>query len=293
MVAMNRRPLQWELSEAEREAAYAVEGDWTASTMAKTLARAPRLIPKAVNLGLRAAVRGIWSDVELGVLLDSERVRQALPGTVRGAAWGPDHTFLDALLPCLTTDADVLEIGCGVGRISRQVAPKVGELVCSDVSGVMIREAKVHLAEFPNVRCMQTKGYWLEGVPDASFDVVYAHAVFVFFDLYPAIAMLDATRRVLRDGGTAIIGFITMDRPDWAEETVVIARRSARRGTFGGRALRPYTEAQIRAMCEAVGLEVADCGYGATTASDLRAHLIVTAKATQRRPVSSQPRTLE
>lgn len=279
---MTEQTDRFELSETERAVAEAVGGEWSHATMAKTLLRAPRLLPSVGRLALRAAVRGVWNDVELAVLLDSERVRQALSGTARGAAWSPDETFLDALSPRLEPTWSALEIGCGVGRISRQVAPHVRELVCSDVSGVMIEEATANLAQFANVRLVRTSGYWLEGLPDASFDVVFAHAVFFFFDLYPAIAMLDATRRVLRDGGTFVVDFLTIDRPDWAFETVELARHYAARGAFGARAARPYTEAQIRALCAAVGLAVTECSYGGDPSAERRLPLIVMGTASTR-----------
>lgn len=277
---------RWELSPNELDAAYAVEREWSARTLASLLAKAPALIPEALLLAARAAARGVVGDVELAVLLDSERVRQALPGTIRGAAWSPVHTFLDALHPVLEPGGTVLEIGCGVGRVARTVAPQVKELLCTDVSRVMVREARTNLASFDNVRVQRTSGFWLEGVARHRFDLVYSHAVFVFFDLYPAIAMLDAVRRVLRPGGTSVIGFLTMDRAEWKAEAVEIARRSARRGAFGARSVRPYTQAQVLAMHQAAGLEVAHCGYGATTESDHHPPLIVTATAGSPRPVT-------
>jgi SAM-dependent methyltransferase len=287
-----QRALRWDVTEAELEQAYAVQHTWTPLALARTLARSPRLIPEAVRLGLRAAVKGVWSDVELGVILDSERVRHALPDLMRGAVWSPLDAYLHALLPLLDTDARVLEIGCGTGRIARHVAPRVRELVCSDISRFMLREARRNLAELPNVRFAQTRGYWLSGLPDAAFDVVYAHGVFGFFDLLPTLAMLDETRRVLGEGGTSIISFFTMDWPAWVADELDIVRGSATRGSFGARAAKPFTEGQIRALHQAVGLEVVDCGYerreSATNGGspDLRLALVVVAKATRPRPPS-------
>jgi SAM-dependent methyltransferase len=266
--------LRWELSAQQRLLANSLHGDWSPRSLLATLARAPQLVPYVARQSLRAAATGIHDDVELAVLIDSERVRQALPGTVRGAGWSDDGAFLDELMARIDPGWRVLEIGCGVGRLSRKVAPKVRELVCSDASEIMVREAASHLAGFDNVQVLQSKGYWLDNLADDSFDAVYAHAVFCFFDVYPAMAMLDAVRRVLRPGGTSFIGFWTIDRPDWADGMVQRARRSRIRGSFGGRALRRYTEPQIRAMCEAVGLGVTRCDYISDTSGDHSALLV-------------------
>lgn len=274
---------RWELSAEQRLLANSLHGDWSLRMLLTTLARAPQLVPYVARQSLHAAVTGIWNDVELAVLIDSERVRQALPGTVRGANWSDDGAFLDELAARIDPEWRVLEIGCGVGRLSRKIAPKVRELVCSDACQIMVKEAASYLAGFDNVQVLQSKGYWLENLADDSFDAVYAHAVFCFFDVYPAMAMLDAIHRVLCPGGTSFIGFWTIDRPDWAEGMVQRARRSRIRGSFGGRALRRYTEPQIKAMCETVGLRVTGCDYISDTSGD-HSTLLVQAVASPTAP---------
>lgn len=289
MSTLNRTQTpRWEISEEERRAARRVEREWSLGDLARTLTRAPGIGPEVIRRAGRAALAGVWNDLELGVLLDSERVRQALPGTVRGAAWAPDRPFVDALLPHLDPKADALEIGCGVGRIARQVAPKVATLTCSDVSAPMLREARANLGELTNVSWVRTRGYWLETLPDAGFDVVYAHAVLVFFDPYPAIAMLDSIRRVLREGGVCVLDFHTMDGREWAEEAVLTARRYSHRGTFGARVSRPYTRSQVKAMYEATGFEVVETDEGTVTPTDPHPPTIFVGVATRPRPGSGK-----
>ncbi len=50
----------------------------------------------------------------------------------------------------------VLEIGCGVGRITRALAHIFGEVVGVDVSHEMIRHATHYLSDLPNVRYFKT-----------------------------------------------------------------------------------------------------------------------------------------
>src|SRR5262245_52385254 len=45
-----------------------------------------------------------------------------------------------------------LNIGCGVGRVEKYLAPRVREMWAVDVSGEMIRRAGIRLAGLPNVR---------------------------------------------------------------------------------------------------------------------------------------------
>jgi SAM-dependent methyltransferase len=282
-IGNGRRP-RWQLTDDERVRSQAAQVGWSLPGALRTLAGAPRLLPEAIRLTLGSVRQAVWSDVELAVLLDSERVRQVLPDAVRGAHWYPDESFVAALLPRLDRDMRVLELGCGVGRVSRQVAPHVGELTCTDVSRIMLDEARENLSALDNVRFSRTHGFRLEGFEDAGFDLVFAHAVFFFFELYPALSLLDELCRVLRPGGTCVLSFLTIDRPAWAREALGEARRAAARGTFSARQFRPYASGQIEAMYAAVGLRVVDCGFGELGDADGRAPLIVVGEAPQVRP---------
>src|SRR5262249_15078745 len=46
--------------------------------------------------------------------------------------------------------AVVLNIGCGIGRVEKYLAPQVAEMWAVDVSGEMIAGARKRLAGFPN-----------------------------------------------------------------------------------------------------------------------------------------------
>ena len=71
----------------------------------------------------------------------------------------------------------VLEIGCGVGRLIRPLAPRVARVVGVDVSAEMLDRARDSCRNLPNVELRQTDG-GLEFLPDAGFDFVFSHIVF-------------------------------------------------------------------------------------------------------------------
>src|SRR5262249_45044456 len=64
----------------------------------------------------------------------------------------------------------VLEIGCGAGRITRALSEIFGEVHGVDVSGEMIKQAQVVLADRPNAQVYQNNGKDLSVLGDLMFD---------------------------------------------------------------------------------------------------------------------------
>ena len=72
----------------------------------------------------------------------------------------------------------VLEIGCGAGRVTRALARLFGEVYAVDVSGEMIRQAKLALEDQPNAYVYQNNGKDLGVVPAREFDFAFSSIVF-------------------------------------------------------------------------------------------------------------------
>jgi SAM-dependent methyltransferase len=108
----------------------------------------------------------------------------------------------------LRPDATVLDIGCGIGRIERGLAPLVGTITAIDVSSGMIEEARRRCRDLANVAFDQCSGRDLAGFRDRSFDLVLAVDSFPYlFAAGPEIAArhLRDAARILRPGGAAVI----------------------------------------------------------------------------------------
>lgn len=72
----------------------------------------------------------------------------------------------------------VLEIGCGAGRVTRALARLFGEVHGVDVSGEMIRQAKLALRDCANAFVYQNNGQDLDVVPPLEFDFAFSSIVF-------------------------------------------------------------------------------------------------------------------
>lgn len=102
----------------------------------------------------------------------------------------------------------LLEIGCGIGRMSRYLAETFGEVEAVDVSGEMIRQARARLGHLSNLHFRETNGIDLSLFPDDYFDVVFCAYVFQHVPSAEAIeSNIREAYRVLKPRG--VFKFVT------------------------------------------------------------------------------------
>ena len=86
-------------------------------------------------------------------------------------------------------DDVVLEIGCGIGRVGKVVAPLCRKWIGCDVASNMLALAAKRLMDLSNVELVEISGYNLSGVADASVDVVYCTVVFMHLESWDPIQL--------------------------------------------------------------------------------------------------------
>ena len=97
---------------------------------------------------------------------------------------------------------DVVEIGCGVGRITRVLAERAATVTAIDVSERMLEVADELNPGLDNVRWMLGDGSSLAGVDDESADFVHSYVVFHHIpDPEITLGYVREIARVLRPGG--------------------------------------------------------------------------------------------
>src|SRR4051812_4756560 len=113
--------------------------------------------------------------------------------------------MLDATGVSVGPDETVVDIGCGVGRLTRVLAARARHVYGVDVSREMLELAKRHNPELHNVEWLHGDGQGLGVLGDASVDGCFSHVVFQHIP-DPAITLnyVREMGRVLRPGGWAL-----------------------------------------------------------------------------------------
>lgn len=123
------------------------------------------------------------------------------------------------LLPHLAPDQRLLDIGCGPGTITTDLAAHVSEVVGIDRSEEVLAEARSRATA--NVRYAVGDVYAIAASDDA-FDVVHAHQVLQH--LSHPVAALTEMARVCRPGGIIAVRDADYAAMAWAPRTPVLDR---------------------------------------------------------------------
>ena len=122
--------------------------------------------------------------------------------------WANGRTALDRILGWLgvsiEADDDVVEVGCGLGRITRVLAERGATVRAIDISERMLAQARDLNSGLDNVTWLLGDGTTLAAVEDVSADVCFSDVVFQHIP-DPAITLgyVREMGRVLRPGGWA------------------------------------------------------------------------------------------
>jgi N-acetylglucosaminyl-diphospho-decaprenol L-rhamnosyltransferase len=154
-------------------------------------------------------MRRFWNDRAREDAFYFVDTRQPYKATQPERFWDAEQLLdyvLDGLGVRLGAEDTVVEIGCGLGRITRVLAARARQVVALDVSDEMLSRARAHNRDLGNVEWVLGDGRSLAAVDDAGADaclslVVLQHAP------DPEIA-LDYVRdlgRALRPGGWAAL----------------------------------------------------------------------------------------
>ncbi len=149
---------------------------------------------------LRANYKNVWNDLSQSV--GSAKIYVGGTEDEAALATATLHTLnvLRATVGIRPED-ECLEIGCGVGRVGRGLAPLVRKWTGCDVAPNMVAHTRARLKDLPNVDVVEISGYDLKPISDQSCDLVYCTVVFMHLDDWDRYSYVKEAWRVLRPGG--------------------------------------------------------------------------------------------
>lgn len=107
-------------------------------------------------------------------------------------------------------DDAVLEIGCGVGRVGKHLAPRCRRWIGADVSPNMVRFTAENLRGSGNAEFVELSGYDLKPIASETLDVVYCTVVFPHLSQWDRYSYVEDAFRVLRSGGKLYVDNINL-----------------------------------------------------------------------------------
>jgi SAM-dependent methyltransferase len=119
---------------------------------------------------------------------------------LRSHRWRTAENSAAYLLPYLRPGMALLDVGCGPGTITADLAARVapGRVTATELTGDALHLARAELAGLPTVDFAVADVHAL-GLPDDAYDVVHAHQVLQH--VADPVAALREMRRVCRPGG--------------------------------------------------------------------------------------------
>lgn len=113
----------------------------------------------------------------------------------------------EAVSKLVDRNAVVLDLGCGLGRVAKYLAPFVRELHGVDVSESMIRHAKENCKGLSNVHFKVNNGKDLSLYSDEIFDFAYSFLMLQHLKKEDALAYITEVYRVLKNDGRTLLQF--------------------------------------------------------------------------------------
>ena len=139
----------------------------------------------------------------------------------------------------------LLEIGCGIGRMTRHLSEIFGEIHAIDVSGEMVAQARARLQDRPHVFFHEMSGVDFAPLPDNYFDRIFSAYVFQHVpDAEVVRANIRDALRVLKPGGLFKFQTNGIDDPEFA---------ATPKDTWTG---TEFPEAEIRRAAREFGAQV-------------------------------------
>jgi SAM-dependent methyltransferase len=169
--------------------------------------------------------------------------------------------YADFLLPHLTDRTDLVDLGCGDGELTTDLAQHVRSVVGIDADEQQVADARARAARagVPNVS-FQTGDVYALSLDAAIADAVLAHSVLEALER--PMSALAEMRRILKPGGLVAVASVEYDGLILAGPHEPLLRRfyAVRERLWSGEGSDPYLGGRLRGL-------LAESGFDAVVAT--------------------------
>ncbi len=155
----------------------------------------------------------------------------------------------------ITREHRVLEVGCGVARVGRELAPQVGHWHGADISAPILKIAARRTAALPNVQFHELSRTALP-FSGGLFDRAYSHLVLFHLDKEDLFGYLRELGRVLKPGGLVYFDTWNLLNPEGWERFIWELDHHQHKKVKPAHRNQFATADEIRLYVEKAGLEV-------------------------------------
>ena len=147
-----------------------------------------------------------------------------------------------------------LELGCGTGYFSCEIALRVQDLTATDMSQEMLTRAQARLQAYPNVKVECADGYRTQ-YSEQSFDLVFmGNLVHI---VQEPVVVLQESHRLLKSGGQLVLIDFTMSGMSGIARLAMMLRYLSRYG-LPQRTNKSYGLSELAALVQGVKFEIRD-----------------------------------
>jgi ubiquinone/menaquinone biosynthesis C-methylase UbiE len=166
--------------------------------------------------------------------------------------WKTGEQDASRLLRFIDNSSIVLDVGCGIGRVMRFIAPYCREISGVDTSYLILRRAKRELTSFKNCHFYRQDFKRINAFPHDSFDLIYSFYTLQHMEKEDAYVCLRRMQRLLKPKGSIYLQF-----PDFtADHYFSLFEEYALCGSKYAARVRAYTKPEIEKLFQGAGMSI-------------------------------------